>query len=120
MQNIKQMMVPMFILMVLTIASIVFVLQGTGMHSQVRIEEVKFNQLQESYFLQSKAVRDAAETNSQLNQDLARIQQYPSQLMQLKLVGLGKILTGIFLSLLAIVFILFMMPIRLAKMLKKE
>jgi len=120
MQNMKQMMVPMLILLTLTIASIVFVLQGTGMHSQVITEEVKFNQLQESYFLQSKAVRDAAETNSQLNQDLARIQQYPSQLMLLKLVGLGKILTGIFLTLLAVMFLLFMMPVRLGKLMKGE
>lgn len=116
----KQMMLPILILLILVVVSVVYVLQGRAMHQEVLVEEVKFHSLQESYFLQSKAVRDTAETNSQLNQDLVAIKNYPSSLMQLKLLGLGQILTGIFVSLLAIVFLLFMMPVRLAKLLKKE
>lgn len=116
MGNMKQMMMPMMILMTLLIVSVVFVFQGIGMHSRVVTEEAKFHQLQTSYFTISKVERDAAATNSKLNQDLATIENYPSSLMQLKLVGLGKILTGIFVSLLAIGFLLFMMPIRLGKL----
>ena len=118
--NMKQMMVPMLVLLILVVVSVVYVLQGRAMHKEVLVEEVKFHSLQESYFLQSKAVRDGAVAGSQLNQDLVNIKNYPSSLMQLKLLGLGQILTGIFVSLLAIVFLLFMMPLRLAKLMKKE
>jgi len=110
---------PLMILAALVIASIVFVFQGAGMHKEVIAEETKFHELQESYFSLSKEERDIAPANSKLTRDLATIMNYPSTLMQLKLLGLGKILTGIFLSLLAIVFLLFMMPIRLGKLLKE-
>ena len=120
MQNMKQMMMPMMILMTLIIISVVFVFQGVGMHSKVVTEEANFHELQTSYFTVSKAERDAAATNSKLNQDLATIMNYPSSLMQLKLLGLGKILTGIFVSLIAIGFLLFMMPIRLGKLFKER
>lgn len=60
----------------------------------------------------------AATTGAELNQKSVQIQNYPSELLRLKLVGVGKILTGILTSLLAIVFLLFMMPIRLAKLMK--
>lgn len=120
MQNMKSMMLPMLILLVLVVSSIWFALQGIGMHQQVSVEEAKFHELQRSYFNLSKVEREAAITGSELNQKLAQIQNYPSELLRLKLVGVGKILTGIFLSLLAIVFLLFMMPIRLAKLMKES
>jgi len=120
MQNMKSMMMPMLILLVLVIASLAFVWQGIGMHSQVSVEEPKFHALQQDYFIMSKVEREAAVTGSELNQKLVQIQNYPSELLRLKLVGVGKILTGIFLSLLAIVFLLFMMPIRLAKLMKES
>lgn len=88
------------------------------MHNQVTVEEAKFHALQQEYFIINKAERESAPTGSELNQQLVQIQNYPSELLRLKLVGIGKILTGIFLSLLAIVFLLFMMPIRLAKLIK--
>ncbi|MBI4123124.1 MAG: hypothetical protein HY458_02085 [Parcubacteria group bacterium] len=116
----KSMMMPMLILLVLVIASLTFVWQGIGMQSQVAIEEAKFHALQQDYFIMSKVEREAAVTGSELNQKLVQIQNYPSELLRLKLVGAGKILTGIFLSLLAIVFLLFMVPIRLAKLMKEN
>lgn len=119
MQNMKSMMVPMLILLILVIASITFAWKGIGMHNQVSVEEAKFHALQQEYFIMSKVEREAAPTGSELNQKLVQIQNYPSELLRLKLVGVGKILTGIFLSLLAIVFLLFMMPIRLAKLMKE-
>lgn len=120
MQNMKSMMVPLLVLLILVVASVVFVQRGTSMHSQVTIEEAKFHELQRSYFTLSKVEREAAPTGSELNQTLVQIQNYPSELLRLKLVGVGKILNGIFLSLLAIVFLLFMMPIRLGKLMKEN
>lgn len=117
----KSMMVPLLILLVLVIASIIFAWQGIGMQQrQLPVEEAKFHALQQEYFVINKVEREAAATGSELNQKLVQIQNYPSELLRLKLVGVGKILTGIFLSLLAIVFLLFMMPIRLAKLMKEN
>lgn len=115
----KQMMVPLLVLAVLVIASISFASNGIGLQGQVEGEEAKFHALQNEYFSQSKQVRDSAESGSALNQQLAQIQNYPSELLRLKLVGVGKILTGIYLALLAIAFLLFMMPIRLGKLLRE-
>lgn len=118
--NMKSMMVPLAILAGLVVASIVFAWQGIGMHRRVAVEEATFHELQRSYFTLSKSERDSASTGSELNQQLVQIQNYPSELLRLKLVGVGKILTGIFLTLLAIVFLLFMMPIRLGKLMRES
>ncbi len=90
------------------------------MHQQVSVEEAKFHALQQEYFTMSKVEREAAITGSELNKKLVQIQNYPSELLRLKLVGVGKILTGIFFILLDIAFLLFMMPIRLAKLMKEN
>lgn len=116
----KSMIVPMLILSVLVIASITFAWQGIDMHQRVSVEEAKFHALQQDYFIINKAEREAAPTGSELNQKLVDIQNYPSELLRLKLVGVGKILTGILSALLAIVFLLFMMPTRLAKLMKEN
>ena len=116
----KSMMMPMLVLLILVIASITFAWQGVGMQNRVAGEETKFHALQEEYFTLSKVEREAAPTGSELNQKLVQIQNYPSSLMELKLIGIGKILTGILASLLAIVFLLFMMPIRTAKLMKES
>lgn len=120
MQNMKSMMMPMLILLVLVVSSLVFAWQGVSMHNQVSIEEAKFHALQQEYFIINKAERESAPTGAALNQKLVDIQNYPSELLRLKLVGVGKILTGILSALLAIVFLLFMMPIRLAKLMKEN
>ncbi|MBI2607873.1 MAG: hypothetical protein HYW51_03545 [Candidatus Doudnabacteria bacterium] len=116
----KNMMPVMLIMLIIIVAAFVYAIQGVNMHRQVAVEEAEFHQLQNDYFLQSKAVRDAAVSNSELNQQLVQIQNYPSELLRLKLVGVGKILTGIFGLLLGILIVLFMMPARLAKLLKRE
>lgn len=110
----------MVIMLIIVIAAIIFVWQGVDMHQQVSVEEAKFHKLQNEYFIQSKAVRDGAETGSLLNQQLVQIQNYPSELLRLKLVGVGKILTGIFGMLFAILIALVMMPVRLAKVIKES
>lgn len=115
----KQMIVPLLVLAALIVVSISFALQGVGLQGQVAGEEARFHALQSEYFSQSKQVRDSAETGSALNQQLTQIQNYPSELLRLKLVGIGKILTGIYFTLLAIAFLLFMMPVRLGKLLRE-
>ena len=114
----KSMTMPLLILAILVIGGIVFAWQGVAMQNRVAGEEVKFHALQQEYFIINKAERESAPTGDPLNQKFVDIQNYPSSLLELKLVGVGKILTGIFGALLAILFVLFMMPIRLAKMMK--
>ena len=107
-------------MMAIMITSIIFAAQGVMMHSEVKTEESKFHQLQSEYFSQAKSLRDSAITNSSLNKQLVQIQQYPSTLLELKLVGVGKILTGIFVLLFGILIALMMMPVRLGKIIKKH
>jgi len=114
----KNMMPMMVVMIIIIISSIVFAWQGINMHGQVVVEEAKFHELQSSYFIESKAVRDSAGTGSELNKNLVSIANYPSELLRLKLVGVGKILTGIFLLLFAILMALMAMPIRLGKIIK--
>ncbi len=108
----------MIVMLVLIVASAWYAYQGVSMHTQVVAEEANYHALQAEYFSQSKAVRDGAATDSEMSQDLVRLQQYPSELMQLKLVGVGKILTGIFIMLFAILMALMMMPVRLGRIIK--
>lgn len=114
----KQMMPMMIIMLIIVVIAFGYAFSGIGMHRQVVVEEQKFHSLQDSYFSQSKAIRDAAETNSQLNKDLVQVQNYPSELLRLKLVGVGKILTGIFVLLFGILIALIAMPMRLGKIIK--
>lgn len=106
--------------MVLIVASLIFVGQGISMHSQVTVDEAAFHQLQTEYFTQSKAIRDGAETGSALNKQLVQIVNAPSDLLRLKLIGVGKILTGIFIVLFGILIALMMMPVRLGKIIAKH
>ena len=116
----KSMMLLMLVLLILIISALSFGWQGVSMQNQVSVEEPKFHALQNEYFTLSKVERESAPTGSELNQKLVKIQNYPSELLRLKLVGIGKILTGILSALLAIAFLLFMMPIRLAKLMKEN
>ncbi len=119
MKNMKSMMVPLSILAILIISALSFGWQGVSMQNRVAGEEAKFHKLQSDYFILSKATRESAADGAELNQRLVEIQNYPSTLLALKLVGVGKILTGILSALLAIAFLLFMMPVRLAKLIKE-
>lgn len=116
----KSMMMPMLIIAILVLGSASFAWKGINMHNNVSVEEARFHALQSNYFTLSKIERESAQTGSQLNDQLVQIQNYPSELLRLKLVGVGKILTGIFGLLLGILFVLFMMPIRLAKLMKND
>ena len=97
----------------LMVIAIVFTAQGVLMHTKVSTEEAKFHSLQNEYFTLAKSERDSAATGSELNQKLVQIKNYPSSLLELKLVGVGKILTGIFVLLFGILLALVMMPKRL-------
>jgi len=118
MKDIKSMMLPLLILAILVIGGISYAWQGIALQNRVAGEEAKFHALQQEYFIINKAEREAAPTGDALNQKNVDIQQYPSTLLQLKLIGVGRILAGIFAALLAILLVLFMMPVRLAKLMK--
>lgn len=109
----------MLLMLAVIVASIVFAVDGFNMHSQVPVEEAKFQALQADYWIVSKAERDSAPTGSELNQQLVEIRNYPSELTRLKLIGVGRILMGIFFLLFAILIALVMMPTRLATIIKK-
>lgn len=102
------------------LGGIIYTAQGVLMHNQVNREEIAFHNLQSTYWIQSKAIRDGAESGSDLNKDLVAIKNYPSTLLQLKLVGVGKILTGIFVILFGILTALIMMPARLAAIIRER
>lgn len=113
-------MMPMKVLMLIVIiAAIFFAAQGIHMHKEVPAAEAEYHEVLESYFSENKAVRDSAPVGSTLLDDLVEIQQTPSTLMELKLLGLGKILTGIFFMLFAILIALMAMPVRLKAAIKK-
>ncbi len=111
---------PLVMMMVLMLVAVFFAGQGIVMHSQVKTEEAKFHALQSEYFTLAKAEREGATTGSELNQKLVEIQNYPSTLLELKLVGVGKILTGIFVLLFGILMALIMMPKRLAQVISSS
>lgn len=110
---------PLVMMMVLMLVSLFFAGQGILMHAKVGTEEAKFHALQTEYFTLAKAERESAATGSELNQKLVEIQNYPSELLMLKLVGVGKILTGIFVLLFGILTALIMMPKRLGAVIKE-
>ncbi len=118
MESMKSMMGPLLILTILVLGSFFFAWQGVSMQRQVVGQEAQFHALQDEYYTISKTERDAAPTGSALNAQLVEIKNFPSELARLKLVGVGNILTGIFGILLGILMVLFMMPIRLGKMMK--
>lgn len=116
----KKKSVPMVIMAIIMLISLFFAYQGINMQSKVSGEEQKFHALQESYFSQDKATKDSAATGSKLNKQLVEIQQYPSELLKLKLVGVGKIITGIYILLFGILIALMMVPIKLGKIIKEK
>ena len=118
MNKIKTM--PMMIIMaVIILGGTWFAWQGFSMHREVSVQEAAFHALQAEYFNLSKVEREAAATGSALNQQLVEIQNFPSELLRLKLVGIGNILSGIFLLLLGILLALIMMPVRLKQAIRQ-
>lgn len=103
---------PILVLCILaTVAgSAFFVVQGVGMHEEAIEEEAQFHALQAEYYSQGKEIRDAAPIGSELNQKLAAIQNAPSELTRLELVGIGKILVGLGTLLLGILIAILTLP----------
>jgi len=114
----KKVMMP--IMGLLVIISLVFAVQGVMMHAEVGPAEDALHAVQADYFSQAKSIRDGAATGSELNDQLVEIQQGPSTLLALKLIGVGKILTGIFVLLFGILLALIVMPVRLGKIIKGQ
>jgi len=114
-QTIMMMMMMALIMLI----SLVFAQQGILMQFQVNKVESQFHDLQGKYWIMDKATRDGAATGSELNRQLVEIKNTPSELLRLKLVGVGKILTGIYILLFGMLIALIMMPIRLGKMIGK-
>ncbi len=113
--------IPMMIAMVAMIMMLGVFVAATGvvMQAKVPVVEAQFHGLLDSYYANSKEVRDSAASESQLNWDLAEINKFPSRLLELKLVGIGRILSGIFLVLFGILGALVMMPFRVRKVLRQ-
>ena len=116
----KKMEPVMMIMASLMLLSLIFAIVGISMHQKVKGEEKRFHSIQDSYFVLDKETRDNAASNSQLSQQLMAIKNYPSELLRLKLVGVGRILVGIYILLFAILMALVMMPKRLAAVMKKR
>ncbi|MFQ5540982.1 MAG: hypothetical protein ACE5F4_01930 [Candidatus Paceibacteria bacterium] len=116
----KKMMPVMLVMMLIILGGLFFAYSGFSMHRQVVVDEAVFHQNLENYFIISKAERDGAATGSALNAQLVEIQKAPSDLLRLKLVGVGNILVGIFFLLFGILIALMMMPVRLAKIIAKQ
>lgn len=108
------------LMLILIIVAAIYVGQGIAMHQSVSSMKVEYHRDLHQYYSQSKSVRDAAPTDSELANQLVRIQQTPSQLMELKLVGVGKILTGIAALLLGILLALVSLPMRLQAVMKAK
>lgn len=116
----KSMMpVVMLVMLAIVVGAWIFALQGVDLQNQVDATEDQFHELQEDYLVNNtKQERDTAKAGSALNEQLAEIANTPSELLRLKLVGVGKLLTGIFILLFGILIALVMMPVRLGGIMK--
>ncbi len=116
MENMKKMLPMMMVMMVIVIAAAVFVVQGVSKQNQVAEVEETFHALQTDLIVNyTKEELDNAPVGSELAQQKAEVSNYPSTLLELKLVGVGKILTGIALLLVGILMSLIIMPVRLGR-----
>ncbi len=96
-----------------------FVLVGIILHITAWVQEFTvFQPLVQDYWSVDKATRDAATSGSELANQLAEIQGFPAKLMTFKLVGVGSVLTGIWISLFVIAKRIGMLPVRLASIIK--
>ena len=114
--------IPLMMVMVMMIMMLgaIFAIWGVSMQADVDdVEDVFHGQLESYYGGNSKADRDSAVAGSELTKQLAEIQKQPSELLRLKLVGVGRILTGIFIVLFGILGALMMMPFRVRRAMKQ-
>lgn len=80
------------------------------MHGRASVEQAKFHELQTEYYSVALEDREAAGSNSPLSQKLVTIQNYPSELQRLEMVGIGRMLTGIFVLLFGVMVVLVVRP----------
>ena len=114
--------IPVMITMVAMMMMLGLIVAATGviMQSKVPVVEAQFHsQLDAYYGKNSKAQRDGAAADSALTKQLVELNKFPSRLLELKLVGVGRILTGIFIILFGIQGALVMMPFRVRKVLRQ-
>lgn len=111
---------PMVVMIIIVIAAVFYAGAGISMHKEVTVQEAAFHSLQQEYYSIDKTTRESAVTGSELTQQLVEIKNYPSDLLRLKLVGVGKILTGIFLILIGVLMALTMMPKKLGMVIKNS
>ncbi len=109
----------MMLMMTLMIVGIVYAAQGIDMQNSVGPAEDTFHSQQTDYIVNNtKVERDTAPAGSVLAKQQAGLANTPSNLLKLKLVGVGKILSGIFVLLFGIMAALVMMPYKLATVIK--
>ena len=109
-------------LKVVMLVSFLFLLGGIVLQvTAFTLEFTQFAPMLDDHFGEhTKIERDSAAAGSALAIQQAEIAKFPPKLMTFKLVGVGSILTGIFLLLFVIVQALKIMPIRLARVIKKS
>jgi len=121
MEEMKKMIPMMIVMMVFVIASVIYIGQGIQKHNQVPGAEAEFHSLQTDYIVNNtKAERDTAPAGSDLAKQQAVIANTPSTLLELKLIGVGRTLTGIAILLGAILMALIIMPVRLGRIVNGE
>jgi len=108
----------MMLMMIIMLVSLFYMVWGNMMHAQVTEDEATFHNNLENYFNIDKVTRDSASANSALSGQLVEIKKAPSNLLRLKLIGVGRILTGIYALLFGILIALILMPIRLGMIIK--
>ena len=101
--------------------AVLFVVIGTTLQiSAFSLEFNEFAPLLDNLKPLQKSVVDEADPSSEIAQWKTEAAKFPPKLMTFKLVGIGSILVGIFLTLFVIVQALKIMPVRLAILLSKK
>ena len=99
---------------IVVLIAYLFLLVGVVFHvTAFTLEFTKFTPLLDDVAGLPKAEVDNAPVGSELSMKKIEIAKFPPKLMTLKLVGVGSILTGIFLLLFVIIQALKIMPVRL-------
>lgn len=105
----------------IVLAGVLFLVIGIAFQiTAFTLEFTKFTPLLDKLAGLPKSVADEAPVGSEISQWKIDAAKFPAKLMTLKLVGVGSILTGIFLILFVITQALRIMPIRLGKVIKES
>ncbi len=100
---------------------ILFAFIGLVLHvTAFTLEFTQFAPLLDNLAGLPKSIADEAPVGSEISDWKIEAAKFPPKLMTFKLVGVGSILIGIFLTLFVIVQVLRVMPIRLGSIMKKK